>query len=277
MNSELPFVGFRELIQEPLAASDQRSFSLIKRFLIENQVGPAQPFTVLLQKLTGKVFANDEAIVCWKQIIKHKVLMQQKLGRTVGIQTAAIDYFEYQSPVEILFRLPSQQTNTTNVSAGEVTESLYTQGYHLEKLKEEILRAKRYKHALSVIMLNIENFHTLNETLNSRNSDKVLTTIVNIIKKTIRTVDFLCRLSEDRFFLILPNTNQREARELAERIRVQIYERTGRLSILSDGVTATLSVGQCSHTDSSIDFVRRIERVLDEGRLKCGNGVFSIN
>ncbi|MBN1578391.1 MAG: GGDEF domain-containing protein [Chitinispirillaceae bacterium] len=276
MDSELPFIGFHELIQDQLAASDQRSFSLIKRCLIEDQTSPAQPFTVLIQKLTGKVLTNGEAIVCWKQILKHKIVVQQKLGRTVGIQTAAIDYFEYHSPVEMLFRLSSRQHEPTVIQGGEAADFIYRQGYHLEKLKEELLRAKRYKHALSVIMVDLDNFHVINESLGYKNGDKVLTTIVRIIKKTIRSVDFFCRLSGDRFFLILPNTNQREARELAERIRVQINERTGRLSMLSEGVTATLSVGQCSHTDSSIEFIRRIERVLDEGRHRDGNAVFSI-
>ena len=276
MITELPFTGFHELIQEPLAASDQRSFLIIKRCLIEDQAPPVKPFTVIVQKLTGKVLNNNEAITCWKQILKHKTALQQKLGRTIGIQAAAIDYFEHQSPSEILFRLPVYQSDPSVSLGTEQADTLYRQGYHIEKLKEELLRAKRYKHALSVIMLDLDNFPAIQETLGQKNSEKVLSTIVRIIKKTIRSVDFLCRLSDDRFFLILPNTNRREAEELAERIKDQISVRTGRLNLLSDGVTATLSVGQCSHTDSSIEFMRRVEHVLDT-RSRNGNSIFSIS
>ena len=279
MNQELPFAGFQEFIREPLASSDQRSFALIKRCFIEEPAGPHHPFAVLIQKLTGNTIPHDEALTCWKQILKHKVSMQQKLGRTVGIQTAAIDYFEYQSPVEMIFKVPPVPApDTTAFTPGIHSETLYSQGgYHLEKLKEEMLRAKRYKHALSVIMLDIDsspNGSPLIEPVSI--NDNVFTTIVNIIKKTIRTVDFLTRLSDFRFFLILPNTNQREAKELAERIRSQIFQRTARLSSLSGGISSLLSVGQSTDKDTSIDFLRRIERKLDDAKQRNESGVLTL-
>jgi diguanylate cyclase (GGDEF)-like protein len=278
MTSELPFPGFNELIHAPLSNSDQRSFSLIKRIFIETKADSSQPFTILIQKLSGKILANGEAITCWKQILKHKIFMQQKLGRIVGIQTATIDYFEYQSPVEILFHLPAHQEKNVPSPHVETVESLHAQsgGYYLEKLKDEILRAKRYKHALSVILIDIDNFDKISNTLSSENCKKVLSVIVGIIKKIIRTVDILSRLTSDRFLLILPNTNAREAKELAERIRIQILERTSRLSMLSEGITATIAVGQCTHQDSSIDFINRLERLLDEGKYHTQNTVFSL-
>jgi diguanylate cyclase (GGDEF)-like protein len=271
MTSELPFIGFHELIAVPLAETDQRSFSLVRRFFIEENLRVDQPFTILLQKLTGQKLPNSEAIVCWQQILKHKMLLQQKLGRIVGIRTASIDYFEYQSPPDLNITMPPDKPDPAGSQQGTMNEAPYLEGYHIERLKEELLRAKRYKHALSVIVLDIDNFQKIRENVNSRESDKLLATIVRIIKKTIRTVDFFCRLSSERFFLILPNTNQREAKELAERIRTQIFERTRRLDVSAEGITATLSVGQCTHSDSSLDFVCRLIRVLEEGKRKNGN------
>jgi len=276
MTSELPFSGFKNLVQLPLSEADRRSFALIKRIILEERLDSAQPFTIILHRLTGKILPNGEASTCWQQILKHKTQMQQKLGRTVGIQTAAIDYFEYQSPTEILLQLPIQKMQNPPPAVSKPSDSLYTQNYHLEKLKEEILRSKRYKHALSVILLEIDNFPMIKDTLSNTNGDKILTTIVGIIKKTTRTVDILNRLSGDRFLLILPNTNGREARELSERIRCRITERTARLSYMSQGVTATLAVGQCADDDSSIEFIKRLDRVLSDGTRQGGNAVFSI-
>ncbi len=278
MNPELPFPGFHDLIQVPLADSDPRSFSMIKRLLIELKPDQTPPFTLLMQRLTGVVVDNAEAVNRWKRILAHKAELQLKLGRTVGIRVAAIDYLECRSPEESALIVPGPESNRVAPSSGESMEALYIQGgYHLEKLREEILRAKRYRHALSVILLDIDNFGAISLALGRKNSDKVLTTIVRIIKRIIRTVDILSRLSSDRFLLILPNTNGREARELAERIRVQIFERTGRLSIVNEGLTVTLSVGQCSQEDTSADFIRRLENVLEEGRNRNGNTVFSLS
>jgi len=274
MNAELPFIGFNEFIAQPLSRTDQRSFSLVRRFFIEQQSSPPHPFTLLMQKLTGKKFSEPEALVCWQHIIKHKVHMQQKLGRTVGIQTAAIDYFEYQSPSEPHYR--KSEPGGARKSTGSSTGNNPASGdYRLEKLKEEILRAKRYRHALSIVIIDIDNFHDVNNTLGFEKGDELLGTIVQIIKKIIRNVDFLSRLSGDRFLLILPNTNLREARELAERIRIQIAERTGRLKILTEHMTATLSVCQCIDSDSSITFIRRAEQALTDGRIKKRDTVYS--
>ncbi|MBN1761233.1 MAG: diguanylate cyclase [Chitinispirillaceae bacterium] len=279
MTQELPFTGFQQYIKDPLVSSDQRSLALIKRCFIEDPVSPHHPFATLIQKLTGNAVPYEEALTCWKQILKHKISLQQKLGRTVGIQTAAIDYFEYQSPIDMLFKISPPAPEKKPSTSAVTSETIYPQGgYHLEKLKEEMLRAKRYKHALSVIMLDIDtSSDEVSTTEPVPINDNVFSTIVNIIKKTIRTVDFLTRLSDFRFFLILPNTNQREAKELAERIRMQIFQRTGRLSSLKEGINSLLSVGQSTDNDSSIDFLRRIERKLDEAKQHRESGVFTLS
>ncbi|HEX3019159.1 MAG TPA: GGDEF domain-containing protein [Chitinispirillaceae bacterium] len=277
MNNELPFEGFKEFIQLPLQ-QDPHSLDLIKRIFIELRSGQPNPFGVLLQKLTGKVFANREAIMHWRHIIENKKGMEQKLGRTVGIQIAAMDYFTQQHATEeILFQtIEKTEDKAITKTEDEWIERVYTPGYHLEKLKEEILRSKRYKHALSAILLDIDEFRKVNDMLSHKIGDQVLTIIVKIIKKTIRNVDILSRYSGDRFMLILPNTNKREAMELAERLRNNVHERTNRLEGLSGGVTITLSVGQCSKDDSSNDFLKRLEGVLLEGKKKARNSVYAL-
>jgi len=235
-------------------------------------------FSILIQKLTGKNYSNRDSILHWRHIIENKKGLEQKLSRTVGIQAAAIDYFTQLAPAEeSLFRAYEKPQQSQAIKSEEDwMERAYTPGYHLEKLKEEILRAKRYKHALSAIMLDVDEFRKINETLTYKMGDQILAILVKIIKKTIRTVDILTRYTGDRFMLILPNTNKREAMELAERLRQNVSERTKRLQGLSSGVTITLSVGQCAKDDNSTDFLKRLENVLIEGKKKGRNSVYSI-
>lgn len=277
MNNELPFEGFKELIEIPLE-KDPRSLDLIKRIFIESRSSQPNPYGVLLQKLTGKMFANREAIIHWRHIIENKKGMEHKLERTVGIQTAAVDYFTQQNSAdEILFRNIDKPAGPVETKTdAEWIERTYTPGYNLEKLKEEILRSKRYKHALSAIMLDIDEFRKINDQLSHKMGDQVLTILVKIIKKTIRTVDILSRYSGDRFMLILPNTNKREAMELAERLRNNVQERTKRMEGLSAGVTITLSVGQCTRDDTSTDFLKRLESTLFEGKKRGRNKVYAL-
>jgi diguanylate cyclase (GGDEF)-like protein len=144
----------------------------------------------------------------------------------------------------------------------------------MEKLKEEMMRAKRYKHALSAILLDIDLFHKINENFSFKVGDEILTVIVKIIKKTVRAVDILTRSSGDRFLLILPNTNKREAAELAERLRQNIQDRTKRIKALPSGVTVSLSVGQSSKEGKSPEFMKSLEYTLEEGKKKGRNAVY---
>ncbi|NLW30816.1 MAG: diguanylate cyclase [Fibrobacter sp.] len=277
MANELPFEGFKEQIETPLEQTDPRSLDLIRRFFLEISPDNPNPFGILIKKLTGKNFSGREATSHWRHILENKKALQTKLNRTVGIQTAAIDYFEQQYPEEIFLEISTKpQEPVSTKKDDEWIGKVYSPGYHLEKLKEEILRAKRYKHALSAIMLDIDDFRKINETLSFKTGDKILEIIVKIIKKTIRTVDILSRYSGDRFMLILPNTNKREAFELAERLKQNINERTKRIEGLPTGVTVTLSVGQCTKDDTSSLFLKRLETVLENGKKKNRNTVYTI-
>jgi len=159
------------------------------------------------------------------------------------------------------------------------TEELFegfTEHNYIEKLKEEMQRSRRYKHALSAILLDVDEFHKVNEALSYQAGDRILAVIVKIIKKTIRNVDILTRYYGDRFLIILPNTNRREALELAERLRENVEKRTARVEGLPTGVTITLSAGQTDTEITSSDFIRRIENTLIEGKKRQRNKIYIV-
>jgi diguanylate cyclase (GGDEF)-like protein len=274
--SELPFSGFRELIEQPLIKKDMHSLNAIKRIFLDEPSTINNPFSTLIYKLTGKELTNCDAISNWKKIIDNKTWIEQRIGRVIGIQAAAVDYFSQQTSTAPILSIP--KVSPAKPGAPKQSEDwidrVYTPGYHLEKLKEEMMRAKRYKNALATILLDIDNFKAVNAALGTSGGDQVLTLIVKIIKKTIRTVDIITRYSGDRFLLILPNTNKREAQELAERIRENVAQRTKTIPNYSSGVSITLSVGQCTKDDSSMEYLKRLVNTLDEGKEKKRNSVY---
>jgi diguanylate cyclase (GGDEF)-like protein len=276
--SELPFEGFKHLVQDPLETDDPASFERVKSIFLDTPGAPNDPFRLLIQQLTGKIYRGREAREHWQRILSHKENMQAKLGRLVSINVTAADYFE-------AIGNPKSQTGTDAalgtlesldgaINREEWLTRLYAPGHHMEKLKEEMLRAKRYKHALSAILLDVDEFHRINQDFSFRVGDEILTVIVKIIKKVIRAVDILTRYSGDRFLLILPNTNKREASELAERLRSNIEKRTSRIKGLPSGVTVTLAVGQSSKEDNSAGFMKSLQNTLEEGKEKGRNAVY---
>ena len=91
-------------------------------------------------------------------------------------------------------------------------------------LKNETLRASRYKHDLSVFMLDIDYFKSINDTHGHLNGDEVLYTFANILQNSIRNSDYVARYGGEEFFIILPETSLTKAKELAERLRSKIAE-----------------------------------------------------
>lgn len=276
--SELPFDGFKEFIEIPLAGKDQKSFNAIKRLFLDEPSNIKSPFSTLIYRLTGRDVSDSDAINWWKQILCNKNTIENKLGRTISIQASAIDYFDQKSDNNChVLKIPGHNTTNSTKQADDWIERIYTPGYHLEKLKEEMMRAKRYRHALSTILLDIDEFRKVNEKLTVKGGDQILMLLVKIIKKTIRTVDIITRYSGDQFLLILPNTNKREAQELAERIRENVGVKTKKIEGLSNGITITLSIGQCSKDDVSIDYIKRLSAILEDGKKKSRNRVYCLD
>jgi len=272
---------FHELIRRSLEPDDPKSYEKIRTIFLQKNPVKDDGFAFLIEVLTGISYPDNEAKKLWQDILHHKKQLETKLRRIVGIQIAALDYIEIYKQKDSFFKiLKSTLSDSTAKSAtGEREawlEKVYTPGYHLEKLKEELLRARRYRHALSSIMLDVDYFKKINELFSYSVGDRILTIIVKIIKKTIRNVDFLTRYSGDRFLLILPNTNGREAMELAERLRQNVSQRTKRIEGLSQGVTLTLSVGQCNIDESANELMKQLETTLKYGKQRQRNTVYSI-
>jgi diguanylate cyclase (GGDEF)-like protein len=280
MQNEYIFDGFQELIRTPLEQKDPRSFETIRNALHSAKSAASEPFRFLMHHFIGKKFKCKEAKDHWRHMIRHKESLETKLGRRVGVQAAVFDYFD-----TIGIETQWSASSPTASSGREVLPDVVNQeepisrgglaGNHLELFKKEVFRAKRYKHSLSAIMVEIDNMQKISRLSSTISSEEVLSLIVKIIAKTIRIVDILYRYLDDRFLIILPNTNKREATELAERIRQNIFERTKRIFGNSE-VTATLSVGQTMCDSHSFDFIQHLETILQEGKKKKCNFVYSV-
>lgn len=304
------FDGYSEHIVKPLEKHDERSFLLVQKLLKNGASAGPTHFGFLIEALSGITIAEREARNHWKKILEHKRRLELKVSRLVSIKTAVVDYYDQlgiipdaeqpkKTPVSAASS-PKENSVYPNFSAedrllyqfmespnekmsGKTTgtintlfERLATPGYHQERFKEEMMRARRYKHALSAIMFDLDLKAISDASVSPEVQDKTLSIVVKMINKTIRTVDILTRYSENLFLLILPNTNKRESLELAERLKNNICERTIKIPGLSGGIPITLAVGQCSKDDTSADFNKRLENLVKSGKKKAANTVYAL-
>jgi len=103
---------------------------------------------------------------------------------------------------------------------------LYNRRALRSQLAEELHRADRYKHALSVFMLDIDYFKPINDTLGHQVGDKILSDLGGMLQSSVRITDYASRYGGEEFVVLLPETSLTKATELAERLRIEIAEHT---------------------------------------------------
>lgn len=121
--------------------------------------------------------------------------------------------------------------------------SLYNRRKIIEILNLEIERAKRYGYEMSIIMADIDNFKKINDSYGHQAGDLVLKKVANVLKNSLRKVDYVGRFGGEEFLIICSQTSLKNAMILAERIRSAVEtmyfgDKIGKVTI-SLGVTSS--------------------------------------
>jgi diguanylate cyclase (GGDEF)-like protein len=151
--------------------------------------------------------------------------------------------------------------------------------YFAEKIKEEKRRAVRYNQALSLIMVDIDWFKKFNDNYGHEVGNRVLVNLTVVIKTCIRDVDILCRYGGEEFIIILPQTPEREAHKIAERIRkeVEAAEFGGGEGIPK--LKVTVSIGVSSYPEnrrSEEELINAVDQALYRAKGSGKNTVCTV-
>lgn len=132
------------------------------------------------------------------------------------------------------------------------------------KLPQEIDRARVYGVPLSVLMLDLDDFKLINDTLGHPMGDVVLSEFCGAIRETLRPPDFFSRFGGDEFALILPHTDLPGAVAVAERVLQKLRALT--IQDTEDGsVRCSASIGIATLLDddgSQTELLRRADERL---------------
>lgn len=132
-----------------------------------------------------------------------------------------------QEKSDALKEIEKLQKKTFELEASQITDhmtGLYNNQFFSKRMQEEIARAKRYKQPLSLVLLDVDLFRTINEIFGERTGDYILMRIANVILNNTRNTDVVFRLEANRYAIILPNTDETGAFYEAERIRSAVNQ-----------------------------------------------------
>jgi diguanylate cyclase (GGDEF)-like protein len=101
---------------------------------------------------------------------------------------------------------------------------LYNRHFLMQRLKEEIKKAWRYRQPLSLIFIDLDFFKRVNDEYGHQIGDQLLMELGDFIKKLIRDYDMACRFGGEEFVVLLPQTTLDNAFDLADRLREKIAD-----------------------------------------------------
>jgi len=168
--------------------------------------------------------------------------------------------------------LEKQNKKLKIMSISDTMTGLFNHNHLIERLEQEVGKARRYKRPLSLCMFDLDDFKKVNDTYGHQTGDEVIIAFAEILKESSRTVDILGRYGGEEFIALLPETDLAGGVIFAERVREKTEE-----TILSDNnLKFTVSVGVANYDGGTTEeFLAQADTLLYDAK-KSGKNKVSI-
>jgi len=178
-------------------------------------------FALIQIRLPEEVAKKD-----WHEILQHKYMMSEKLGRNLGIHVASLDYY---TNIKRYVRHPKiiDAREYADTASHAISDEL-TRAYNRRFFDGELNRLFKYCDAFdrtfSLLMLDMDHFKTYNDINGHIKGDIALIESVRIFHAISGPQARVCRYGGEEFAILLPNYTLQEAAKTAENIRRAIHE-----------------------------------------------------
>jgi diguanylate cyclase (GGDEF)-like protein len=141
----------------------------------------------------------------------------------------------------------------------------------LDRYLETITRKEALKHNLYLLILDIDDFKSINDTYGHVVGDKILIFIANLLRKTLRDGDKVFRYGGEEFVVILNRISEEKCEEIAKRILHTIS--SNNLLYKGDSVNVTISIGATNYQtgDTPDDLIDRADKALYRSKERGKN------
>jgi diguanylate cyclase (GGDEF)-like protein len=142
---------------------------------------------------------------------------------------------------------------------------LYNRRYFRHRLDEECRRSERHGRPLSLMMADVNDFKEVNDRFGHPMGDRVLVEIAEILTRSIRDIDIVCRYAGDEFVILLPDIDAEGCRGVAERIAAGMSRHPWEERLEAPLKAVSLSVGYAVFPEQAggpDELVERADRAL---------------
>jgi diguanylate cyclase (GGDEF)-like protein len=186
---------------------------------------------IFVSRVVGVAMGADQSVS-----VDHSSLMQ-----TVTHMLGLVVLIFLTVGFVIMTKERADALNVVLAMRDELTQ-LYNRRAVFEALGQHLAAARRNEMPLSVLMLDVDNFKSLNDTFGHAAGDRVLREIASTIQNGLRAQDVAGRMGGEEFLVVLPHAKADEASRTAERLR-QLIQDVDCLRRCNLKTTLSVSVG----------------------------------
>jgi diguanylate cyclase (GGDEF)-like protein len=160
---------------------------------------------------------------------KYPVLFIGETFKGSTVRAVAFDYIktpldkqELNIRIRNMLKIRELRDKMKTLATTDELTGLHNRKYLLERMDQEISRAKRYGNALSLLLFDLDFFKVVNDIYGYEWGDVLLKSIADKLRNVIRKEDILTRYGDEEFVVVLPNTAEDNAFLFAERFRKEV-------------------------------------------------------
>lgn len=164
--------------------------------------------------------------------------------------------------------LKSNYQESVSMAVTDGLTKLYNRHYLDTHLKNLVRQAGETKRPLSVVIMDMDHFKSVNDTFGHDVGDEVLKGLSEVIVRTIRSADLAARYGGEEFVILMPETDNARGYEAAERMRRAVENQPFRISHAQEFLSKTVSIGYATMEpdDTPETLLKRADLALYEAK-----------
>lgn len=209
-----------------------------------------------------------------------------------GLEQGASDYItkpfeasELLARVKVQLKMKSLQdelreknAQLERLASTDALTKIHNRRYFMEMYDLEWAKCERFHHDMGLIILDVDKFKSVNDTWGHPEGDRVLMEIAQVLSRSLRKVDLIARYGGEEFAVLLPSTDLKGTKLVAEKLRSEVEKHivVGAGSAKQRPVTISLGVAHTPTTpgvSSADEFIQRADEALYRSKERGRNRV----